>query len=85
LGHRGVQPENISLDDARRQSHLGELGLTGEVPPGGFSDRAGAPFFCAAKLHGRDRYGKPADIWAFGVSLFLTLAERPPFPTRTWT
>jgi serine/threonine protein kinase len=82
--HRGVQPENIFLDQPRPnapyQSYLGELSLAAEVPPGGFWDPVGAPLFCAPEIHRNGRYGQPVDIWAFGVSLFVALTQDRPFP-----
>ena len=47
------------------------------MPAGG--DRVGTPSFMAPEVIQCWGYGKPVDMWACGVLLFLLLGGSPPF------
>lgn len=77
--HRDIKPDNFMVagDDVLKVS---DLGLATECLPGGafLRDKCGTPAFMAPEQHLLPKsrgYGHPADIWAAGVSAYLTLFQ----------
>uniref|UniRef100_A0A8C7CFI8 calcium/calmodulin-dependent protein kinase n=1 Tax=Oncorhynchus kisutch TaxID=8019 RepID=A0A8C7CFI8_ONCKI len=71
--HRDLKPENLLL--------LADFGLAIEVQGDqqawfGF---AGTPGYLSPEVLRKEAYGKPVDIWACGVILYILLVGYPPF------
>ena len=88
--HRDVKPENMllrtPLRDARAQIALTDFGLSRDYAGGCFTV-VGTPAYMAPEVlvrlplggASREGYGAEVDLWALGVSLYVTLAAEPPF------
>jgi serine/threonine protein kinase len=48
-----------------------------------FTDYMGTPSYMAPELHLNRSYGKPVDMWAFGVILYILLSGSLPFVRKT--
>jgi serine/threonine protein kinase len=67
--HRDLKPGNIVLDD-KWEPRICDFGLA--RTRGGIKKTAniGSPFYMAPELFGDDEYGFPADVYAFGMTLY---------------
>ncbi|XP_074647809.1 calcium/calmodulin-dependent protein kinase type II delta chain-like isoform X3 [Tubulanus polymorphus] len=81
--HRDLKPENLLLASKAKGAavKLADFGLAIEVQGDqqawfGF---AGTPGYLSPEVLRRDPYGKPVDIWACGVILYILLVGYPPF------
>nr|NP_001191515.1 CaM kinase II delta [Aplysia californica]ACN43222.1 CaM kinase II delta [Aplysia californica] len=81
--HRDVKPENLLLASKAKGAavKLADFGLAIEVQGDqqawfGF---AGTPGYLSPEVLRKDPYGKPVDIWACGVVLYILLVGYPPF------
>lgn len=79
--HRDIKPENILVaeDD---QIKLADFGVSQmfENDNDMLTSKAGTSFFFSPELcKGASYHGKPADVWACGVVLFLMSTKRFPF------
>jgi len=86
LVHRDIKPENLLLSDksATATIKLADFGFaTNCTSPNALSDLLGTPEYMAPELVAlRDvdgGYGKPVDIWALGVVLYILLSGIHPF------
>ncbi|RWS11607.1 hypothetical protein B4U79_07041, partial [Dinothrombium tinctorium] len=81
--HRDLKPENLLLASKQKGAavKLADFGLAIEVD----GDRqawygfAGTPGYLSPEVLKKDPYGKPVDIWACGVILYILLVGYPPF------
>ncbi|XP_034464518.1 calcium/calmodulin-dependent protein kinase type II delta chain isoform X18 [Hippoglossus hippoglossus] len=81
--HRDLKPENLLLASKMKGAavKLADFGLAIEVQAEqqawfGF---AGTPGYLSPEVLRKDPYGKPVDIWACGVILYILLVGYPPF------
>ncbi|XP_071496760.1 calcium/calmodulin-dependent protein kinase type II delta chain-like isoform X5 [Diadema antillarum] len=80
--HRDLKPENLLLASKQKGAavKLADFGLAIELDNGeqwyGF---AGTPGYLSPEVLRKDPYGKPVDIWACGVILYILLVGYPPF------
>ncbi|XP_030835155.1 calcium/calmodulin-dependent protein kinase type II subunit alpha isoform X9 [Strongylocentrotus purpuratus] len=80
--HRDLKPENLLLASKLKGAavKLADFGLAIELDNGeqwyGF---AGTPGYLSPEVLRKDPYGKPVDIWACGVILYILLVGYPPF------
>ena len=83
--HRDLKPDNLLLrstdDDA--DLVLADFGMAIELPPEGFilSPIVGTPGYIAPEILMFKPYSKPADMWSFGVTLYILLIGQFPFET----
>uniref|UniRef100_A0A914GXI9 Calcium/calmodulin-dependent protein kinase type II n=1 Tax=Globodera rostochiensis TaxID=31243 RepID=A0A914GXI9_GLORO len=81
--HRDLKPENLLLASRAKGAavKLADFGLAIEVQ--GSSESwygfAGTPGYLSPEVLKKDPYGKPVDIWACGVILYILLVGYPPF------
>lgn len=81
--HRDLKPENLLLASKEKGAvvKLADFGLAVEVAtdePKWFGF-AGTPGYLAPELLRKEPYGKPVDLWATGVILYILLVGYPPF------
>ncbi|XP_024938223.1 calcium/calmodulin-dependent protein kinase type II delta chain isoform X19 [Cephus cinctus] len=81
--HRDLKPENLLLASKAKGAavKLADFGLAIEVQSEqqawfGF---AGTPGYLSPEVLKKEPYGKPVDIWACGVILYILLVGYPPF------
>ncbi|XP_050297038.1 calcium/calmodulin-dependent protein kinase type II alpha chain isoform X1 [Anthonomus grandis grandis] len=81
--HRDLKPENLLLASKAKGAavKLADFGLAIEVANErqawfGF---AGTPGYLSPEVLKKEPYGKPVDIWACGVILYILLVGYPPF------
>uniref|UniRef100_A0A8C5A148 calcium/calmodulin-dependent protein kinase n=1 Tax=Gadus morhua TaxID=8049 RepID=A0A8C5A148_GADMO len=81
--HRDLKPENLLLASKLKGAavKLADFGLAIEVQSEqqawfGF---AGTPGYLSPEVLRKDPYGKPVDMWACGVILYILLVGYPPF------
>ncbi|XP_026668247.1 calcium/calmodulin-dependent protein kinase type II delta chain isoform X13 [Ceratina calcarata] len=81
--HRDLKPENLLLASKIKGAavKLADFGLAIEVQGDaqawfGF---AGTPGYLSPEVLRKEPYGKPVDIWACGVILYILLVGYPPF------
>ncbi|XP_011500183.1 PREDICTED: calcium/calmodulin-dependent protein kinase type II alpha chain isoform X5 [Ceratosolen solmsi marchali] len=81
--HRDLKPENLLLASKAKGAavKLADFGLAIEVQ-GDFQawyGFAGTPGYLSPEVLKKESYGKPVDIWACGVILYILLVGYPPF------
>lgn len=81
--HRDLKPENLLLASKLKGAavKLADFGLAIELQGDqqawfGF---AGTPGYLSPEVLKKEPYGKPVDIWACGVILYILLVGYPPF------
>lgn len=81
--HRDLKPENLLLESKVPGSKvkLADFGLAVECDKNhkeyfGF---AGTPGYLAPEVVRKEPYGRPVDLWACGVILYILLVGYPPF------
>jgi len=86
FAHRDLKPENLLLSskDASATIKLADFGFSRKTSSGGdCHEMVGTPEYMAPELVAqRDRdagYGRPVDIWALGVVLYILLSGIHPF------
>ncbi|XP_062523464.1 calcium/calmodulin-dependent protein kinase type II delta 1 chain-like [Corticium candelabrum] len=81
--HRDLKPENLLLASKMKGAavKLADFGLA--VESSGDSNAwhgfAGTPGYLSPEVLRREPYGKPVDMWACGVILYILLVGYPPF------
>ena len=82
--HRDLKPENILLR-GNSEVKLTDFGLAKQDSDGRLQTFCGTPQYFAPEvlnrahtIHGRGRYGKPADLWSLGVVLYVMLTGCTP-------
>nr|DBA15331.1 TPA: hypothetical protein GDO54_004559 [Pyxicephalus adspersus] len=81
--HRDLKPENLLLASKCKGAavKLADFGLAIEVQgeQQAWFGFAGTPGYLSPEVLSKDPYGKPVDIWACGVILYILLVGYPPF------
>uniref|UniRef100_A0A1B6LZ43 Protein kinase domain-containing protein n=1 Tax=Graphocephala atropunctata TaxID=36148 RepID=A0A1B6LZ43_9HEMI len=80
--HRDLKPENILLESKENKIiKVADFGLAVEAQEGEFKwfGLAGTPNYMAPEVLEMKAYGRPVDIWACGVILYIMLAGYQPF------
>ncbi|RUS85394.1 hypothetical protein EGW08_006837, partial [Elysia chlorotica] len=81
--HRDMKPENLLLASKAKGAavKLADFGLAIEVQgeQNAWFGFAGTPGYLSPEVLRKDPYGKPVDIWACGVVLYILLVGYPPF------
>ncbi|PAA70243.1 hypothetical protein BOX15_Mlig005291g1 [Macrostomum lignano] len=82
--HRDLKPENLLLASKTKGAvvKLADFGLAIELQPDQSSawfGFAGTPGYLSPEVLRKDAYGKPVDVWACGVILYILLVGYPPF------
>uniref|UniRef100_A0A915A9A1 Calcium/calmodulin-dependent protein kinase type II n=1 Tax=Parascaris univalens TaxID=6257 RepID=A0A915A9A1_PARUN len=81
--HRDLKPENLLLASKAKGAavKLADFGLAIEVQgeTEAWFGFAGTPGYLSPEVLKKDPYGKPVDIWACGVILYILLVGYPPF------
>uniref|UniRef100_A0A087X5K9 calcium/calmodulin-dependent protein kinase n=1 Tax=Poecilia formosa TaxID=48698 RepID=A0A087X5K9_POEFO len=82
--HRDLKPENLLLASKLKGAavKLADFGLAIEVQgdqQAWFAGFAGTPGYLSPEVLRKDPYGKPVDMWACGVILYILLVGYPPF------
>ncbi|XP_059163941.1 calcium/calmodulin-dependent protein kinase type II delta chain-like isoform X14 [Physella acuta] len=81
--HRDLKPENLLLASKAKGAavKLADFGLAIEVQgeQQAWFGFAGTPGYLSPEVLRKDPYGKPVDIWACGVVLYILLVGYPPF------
>ncbi|XP_066915664.1 calcium/calmodulin-dependent protein kinase type II subunit alpha-like isoform X2 [Clytia hemisphaerica] len=81
--HRDLKPENLLLASKEKGAavKLADFGLAvevdGEKPA--WHGFAGTPGYLSPEVLRKEPYGKPVDVWACGVILYILLVGYPPF------
>ncbi len=77
LIHRDIKPENIFYDPFSECYKLGDFGIAKETPDGMASTVAFTKGYGAPEVVGtlEDRYDQTADIYSFGMSLYVLMNE----------
>lgn len=77
------QPENLLLASKQKGAavKLADFGLAIEVQgeQQAWFGFAGTPGYLSPEVLKKEPYGKPVDIWACGVILYILLVGYPPF------
>ncbi|XP_012163470.1 calcium/calmodulin-dependent protein kinase type II alpha chain isoform X29 [Bombus terrestris] len=81
--HRDLKPENLLLASKAKGAavKLADFGLAIEVQgeAQAWFGFAGTPGYLSPEVLKKEPYGKPVDIWACGVILYILLVGYPPF------
>ncbi|XP_050429816.1 calcium/calmodulin-dependent protein kinase type II alpha chain isoform X16 [Adelges cooleyi] len=81
--HRDLKPENLLLASKVKGAavKLADFGLAIEVQgeQQAWFGFAGTPGYLSPEVLKKEPYGKPVDIWACGVILYILLVGYPPF------
>ncbi|XP_019620065.1 PREDICTED: calcium/calmodulin-dependent protein kinase type II delta chain-like isoform X10 [Branchiostoma belcheri] len=81
--HRDLKPENLLLASKQKGAavKLADFGLAIEVngDQQAWYGFAGTPGYLSPEVLRKDPYGKPVDMWACGVILYILLVGYPPF------
>jgi serine/threonine protein kinase len=79
--HRDLKPENLlltsKLDDANIK--IADFGFATKVEGLSLTTQLGTPGYIAPEILSKKPYGKPVDLWSFGVILYILLGGYPPF------
>jgi serine/threonine protein kinase len=85
IHHRDIKPENV-LMGKDGECKLADFGVSSLLDPDVdiVSTRDGTPLFFAPEMvKGTSYHGKPCDVWALGVTIYILAFNRKPFPTTT--
>lgn len=81
--HRDLKPENLLLASKEKGAavKLADFGLAVECEgeKTAWHGFAGTPGYLSPEVLRKEPYGKPADVWACGVILYILLVGYPPF------
>lgn len=79
--HRDLKPENLLLASKEDDSSIkiADFGLARRAISETLTDRSGTPNYVSPEMVVGKPYGKPADMWSFGVILYIMLGGYPPF------
>jgi len=79
--HRDLKPENLLLKENDNDSDikLADFGFATVVDGENIISQCGTPGYIAPDILKNEPYGKPVDMWSFGVILYILLGGYPPF------
>lgn len=79
--HRDLKPENLLLTSEDDDADIKVVDFGFAIEAHGFSieQQCGTPGYIAPEILENHKYGKPVDMWAFGVILYILLGGYPPF------
>lgn len=75
--YRDLKPENIMIDLVSSDIKFVDFGLA-KVLTKPIQGIAGTPGYIAPEILKNDSYGYPADVYSFGMTLFVLWSERAP-------
>ncbi|TDH13908.1 hypothetical protein EPR50_G00038310 [Perca flavescens] len=78
--HRNIKLENLVYFNRLKHSKIviSDFQLA-KLENGLIKDPCGTPEYLAPEVVGRQRYGRPVDCWAIGVTMYILLSGNPPF------
>jgi serine/threonine protein kinase len=78
---RNIKPENFLFTSDSNDADIKLVNFTHavEVVNGPLTQACGSSGYCSPEMIRREEYGKPVDMWSFGVVLFNILSGTPPF------
>ncbi|XP_059186131.1 caM kinase-like vesicle-associated protein [Centropristis striata] len=78
--HRNLKLENLVYFNRLKHSKIviSDFQLA-KLDSGLNKDPCGTPEYLAPEVVGRQRYGRPVDCWAIGVTMYILLSGNPPF------
>ncbi|CAN0182796.1 unnamed protein product [Lampetra planeri] len=78
--HRNLKLENIVYYNRLKHSKIviSDFHLA-RAEDGLIKEPCGTPEYLAPEMVGRQRYGRPVDLWATGVVIYILLSGNPPF------
>jgi len=87
ITHRDIKPDNILLSSSNRSftdARITDFGLARQDRTGtDCHTLCGTPAYLAPERFTQDArrlgYGKPADLWSLGITLYILLSAEPPF------
>lgn len=79
--HRDLKPENLLMLDEHDDTNvkLIDFGFAAEASGLTLEGLLGTPIYMAPEIYRREKYGKPVDMWAFGVIVYVLLCGYAPF------
>ncbi len=79
--HRDMKPENLLLarEDSDVEVRLVDFGFAAVDSDCTLSGVLGSPTYMAPEIWAEKAYGKPVDLWAFGVITYILLCGYAPF------
>jgi len=79
--HRDLKPENLLLASKADDSNIkvADFGFATYAEGLTITSQCGTPGYIAPEILKSKPYGKPADMWSFGVILYILLGGYPPF------
>eukprot|EP00286_Rhodomonas_abbreviata_P019286 CAMPEP_0181293682 /NCGR_PEP_ID=MMETSP1101-20121128/3193_1 /TAXON_ID=46948 /ORGANISM="Rhodomonas abbreviata, Strain Caron Lab Isolate" /LENGTH=359 /DNA_ID=CAMNT_0023398281 /DNA_START=196 /DNA_END=1272 /DNA_ORIENTATION=+ len=79
--HRDLKPENLLLASKNDDSDIkiADFGFATWAEGFTITSQCGTPGYIAPEILKSKPYGKPADMWSFGVILYILLGGYPPF------
>ena len=85
LVHRDLKPENLLMQEMDNEDNvkLVDFGYAAEAKECSLTGFMGTPIYMAPEIWNDLPYGKPVDLWAFGVISHLLLVGAPPFMEST--
>jgi calcium/calmodulin-dependent protein kinase I len=83
--HRDLKPENLLLlsKDDNSKIKIVDFGFACRCTEPNLEGSLGTPIFMAPELWKNESYGKPVDMWAFGVIVFSLISGQLPFPGKS--
>jgi calcium-dependent protein kinase len=78
--HRDLKPENFlyASDSETAEIKIIEFGMSNRLDRTQLHSMVGTPYYLAPEML-KGSYGKPCDVWALGVVMYLFLSGRQPF------
>lgn len=79
--HRDLKPENLLLTSEKDDADIKivDFGFAAIAEKNTITEAVGTPSYIAPEILNGEPYGKPVDMWAFGVILYILLGGYPPF------
>jgi len=79
--HRDLKPENLLLKSKTNdlEIKLADFGFAVRCKGENITNQCGTPGYIAPEILEAVPYGKPADMWSFGVILYILLGGYQPF------
>ena len=86
LVHQDLHPGNILLDNKRLRAYIGDLGLCGQANQEANTDDSvfGVLPYIAPEVLNGESYTKAADIYSFGIIMWVLFSRKHPFSDMDW-